>query len=330
MTLSEQIKTKVRRLTNTPSSNQLSDTDLDEYIDAFVSFDFPSALKIWNLHDTYTFFTEPYNDTYEFDTKLYHAVVQPVYVDGFQATYSQSRNDFFNIYPEISVQFTGPAGDNSSGPYNFFVEQTPFMKRQVEVYAIDSAGVQQIAYDVPQDNDNYLGDLFIGNSIDPTVNSSNTTPDGTVNYVTGEVTITFPNTIDDTENIYAKTSAYQPSRPCAMLFFDRQFTMRPVPNQVYRVTVEVYKKPSAVLALADSDNDPNLLQWWQYIAFGAAIKVLEDRQDMESISNLMPLYKNQEALVLYRTAVQQSQERTGTIYSSQLWIPYGPFGFGSN
>jgi hypothetical protein len=330
MTLSQQIKTKIRRLTNNPSTNQLSDSDLDEYIDAFVEFDFPSALKIWNLHDKYDFFTEPYNDTYKFDTKLYHAVVQPVYVDGFQATYSQSRNDFFNIYPEISVQYTGPQGNGSAGPYNFFVSNVPFMKNQVEVYAIDTSNVQQIAYDVPQLNNNYLGDLFIGNSQDPTVNSGNTTPAGTVNYVTGEVTITFPNTIPSTQNVYAKVSSYLPSRPVAVLFFNDTFTVRPVPNQVYRISVEVYKKPSQVLALQDSDNDPNLLQWWQYIAYGAAMKVLQDRQDMESISNIMPFWKEQEALVLYRTAVQQAQERTGTIYSSQLWIPYGPFGFGSN
>jgi hypothetical protein len=327
MTLSQQIKTKVRRLTNTPSSNQLSDTDLDEYIDAFVEFDFPSALKIWNLHDKYEFFTEPFNDTYSFDTKLFHALVQPVYVDGFQATYSQSRNDFFNIYPEISTQVTGTTGDGSLGPYTFTIANRPFMKRQVEVYAIDTANVQQIAYDVPQVNDNYVGDLFIGNQDDQTPSGLAC---GTVNYVTGEVTIQFPNTIPGENNIYAKISSYQPSRPCAMLFFNNTMTLRPVPDQVYRVSVEVYKKPSQVLAMDDSDNDPNLLQWWQYIAFGAALKVLEDRQDMESIGNLMPLFKAQEALVLYRTAVQQAQERTATIYSSQLWIPYGPFGFGSN
>lgn len=327
MTLSQQIKTKIRRLTNNPSTNQLSDTELDEYIDAFVEFDFPSAIKIWNLHDKLDFFTEPYNDTYTFDTKLYHALVQPVYVDGFQATYSQSRNDFFNIYPEISTQFSGPLGTGINGPYTFTITNRPFMKRQVEIYALDTSNVQQIAYDIPQVNDNYVGDLFIG---DVDNQSATTGSVGTVNYVTGEVTITFPNNIPSTSTIYAKVSSYLPSRPVAMLFFNNQMILRPVPNQTYRVSVEVYKKPSQVLALSDSDNDPNLLQWWQYIAYGASMKVLQDRQDMESIQNIMPFWKEQEALVLYRTAVQQAQERTGTIYSSQLWIPYGPFGFGSN
>jgi hypothetical protein len=90
--------------------------------------------------------------------------------------------------------------------------------------------------------------------------------------------------------------------------------MRPVPDKVYKVSVEVYSKPTQLLT--SNTVSPDVNQWWQYIAIGAAIKVLQDRQDIESIQNLMPFFKEQEALIMYRTATQQAPERTATIFTS--------------
>lgn len=313
----EQIKKKVRRLTGNPSPNQLSDSDLEEYIDTFYEQDFPSHLKIWNLHDKLEFFTIANEDRYDFDTDLYHAVVPPVYIDGYQSFYSQSREEFFRIYPKLITEQTAATGTGAAGPYTFTLSSVPVLKRQVTVSAVDTAGATQIAEDVPDTPTSNTGtwrDATTGAVLA-----------GTINYVTGACTITFASAIPTTESVIARFSAYQANRPAAMLFFNDYFVLRPVPDKVYRVVVEVYKKPTQLLSASNhSDaNTPDVQQWWQYIAFGAAIKVLQDRQDMQAIENIVPFFKEQEALILYRTATQQAPERTATIYTDQLQYPVG-------
>ena len=64
------IQTKVRRLTRKPSTAQISDTDLQNYINTFVVYDFPEQLRTFNLRKTFTFFTNPLQDVYITDSTL--------------------------------------------------------------------------------------------------------------------------------------------------------------------------------------------------------------------------------------------------------------------
>ena len=81
--------------------------------------------------------------------------------------------------------------------------------------------------------------------------------------------------------------------------------------------------------MATSDS-PALNEWWQYIAYGAAKKIFEDRLDMDSVQLILPEYKKQEALCLRRTLVQYANERTMTIYTEQTQPGrgYGGWGWG--
>lgn len=313
------IKKKVRRLVASPSLNQLSEADLEEYINVFYEQDLPSHLKIWNLHDKYTFFTTPYEDQYTFDTDLYHAVLPPVYVNGYQSFYSQSEGEFFRMYPKSATEQKGPSGTASAGPYTFTLSSTPILKRQVTLSVKDTAGVQHVANDVP--------DVGVGAPNPPTGtwvdSTTGTALTGSINYETGACSITWPNLIDPDQSITIRYSPYQASRPTAVLFFKNTFILRPVPDDSYRVVVEVYKKPTQLLA--NDASEPEVNQWWQYIAFGAALKILQDRQDVDSIQNIMPWFKEQEALILYRTATQQAPERTATIYTDTY---SGGWGYG--
>jgi len=76
----------------------------------------------------------------------------------------------------------------------------------------------------------------------------------------------------------------------------------------------------------ETTDNPTLNQWWQYIAIGAAIKVLEDRQDMDGVANLIPLFDRQESLVLERQGVEEIGQRNSTIYNGNNSTPYGNWG----
>ena len=69
--------------------------------------------------------------------------------------------------------------------------------------------------------------------------------------------------------------------------------------------------------LLTSGQSPQLEEWWQYIAYGSAKKIFEDRLDMESVQMIVPEYRKQETLCLRRTIVQYTNERTATIYTEQ-------------
>ncbi len=87
--------------------------------------------------------------------------------------------------------------------------------------------------------------------------------------------------------------------------------------------MEVYVQPTELLL---SNQSPDLQEWWQYIAYGAAKKVFEDRMDLDSVQQIMPEFKMQERLCLRRSIVQQTSQRSTTIYTDQSSTAgaYGP------
>lgn len=70
------IQTKVRRLTRTPSTAQLSVADLNEYINTFILYDFPEHLRLFDLRTTFTFTTQPFQDTYPTDVASFGGCVR--------------------------------------------------------------------------------------------------------------------------------------------------------------------------------------------------------------------------------------------------------------
>ena len=76
----------------------------------------------------------------------------------------------------------------------------------------------------------------------------------------------------------------------------------------------------------NTSQNPQLNEWWQYIAYGAARKIFQDRMDWDSVALVEPEYKKQEALCLRRTIVQYTNERVATIYTEQT--SFGPGGGG--
>lgn len=336
------IRTKVRRLTRTPSENQLSNTDIDTYVNTFILYDFPEHLRQFSLRTVLTFWTEPYIDVYStvnipetsplfnFNNK-YISVHDPVFIAGYQVFFSQSRSQFYGIYPYVNsiasigtvgngvtTAFTGNVNPNLVAPISSgTVQQTVLLRNNVLFSSVDINGNGLALIDDPVNAT--TGNLIIPN--DTTVSY------GTINYVTGNFTLTFPAAPGVGQPINSQTVPQVTSLPQALLFYDDQFTVRPIPNQPYRIDIEAYIRPTELLGANDT---PEIAQWSQYISYGAAKKVFEDRMDTDSVAQIMPEFKKQELLVLRKTIVQNTNERTSTIYTEQTNMGTGGYGgFGS-
>ena len=83
------IQNKVRKLTRSPSINQLTDATLNEYINTFIAYDLPQELRLFKLHKTFDFVLSPFQDTYDLSTLTVdpndptnRKIIDPTNIDG--------------------------------------------------------------------------------------------------------------------------------------------------------------------------------------------------------------------------------------------------------
>lgn len=327
-TLAE-IQRKVRRLTRSPSENNLSTDQLNQYINTFILYDFPQNIRLYNLRSTFTFYTQPNIDTYEssddpnnalFNFKNKIVAVHPaIYVAGVPVVYTQNKDSFYGNWPKYN-QITNQiaVADGTTGPFTGTIPSAPFLQNNVMISTITTNNTAMTVVDYPMNNE--VGRLSFPNVTDTF------TPLGTVNYLTGVFSVTFPNLTVGGNVISSEVFPYQTGQPTNILYYDQKFVLRPVPDKAYPVEMQVDILPTELLA---SDQDPNINEWWQYIAYGAAIKVFQDRMDTDSVTQITPEFKKQEGMVLSSTATVMANERSSTIYvRKNQWNYgwYGPFG----
>ncbi len=329
------IRTKVRRLTGRPSPQQITNQQIDDYVNIFYQYDFPEHLRVFSNTGTFTFMTKANVDEYDimsvnpavpafneltvtFDgaphaaIDVYYNFQPPLYIAGYKSSYSQSREQFFRTFPALGDILTSITGDGTVGPYTFTIPNVPVLQNFVTIGAIDSTGATVQVEDSPQNRT--TGNWVVTNTTTPVT--------GIINYITGVGTITFSNGITSGNEITIISTPYQPNRPQAVLFYDNKLTLRPVPDKVYPVEINAFLTPAALL---NSTDNPGLKQWWQYLAYGASKKIFEDSQDPNGVQQIMQGFKEQENLVLNRHIVQQTNERTATIYTEMNQFPYGNF-----
>ncbi len=317
------IRTKVRRLTRSPSISQITNAEIDEYVNTFVLYDFPEQLRLFTFRTTLTFYLRPHVDLYEtnvtaaddplFDFKdRYTSIHDPIYIDGYQVGFTQDRTEFFSWYPFTSSIRQEATGNALTTVFSFTLTDIPVLQRHVLLTSID---VNNVGMSI---NDDPTSDI-IGNL----VNTNSGAINGTINYVTGVVTnLTFPVAPAANEPINSHVVPYVASRSTAVLYYNNQFIVRPVPDQPYEIKMDAYIRPASLL---DGGDEPELEQMWQYIAYGASKKIFEDRNDLESVQMIIPEFKQQERLVLRRTLVQYSNDRVATIYTSQTEFGSNPW-----
>jgi hypothetical protein len=319
------IRRKVRRLTGRPSVQQITDAQIDEYINTFYLYDMPETLRLFSQESVFEFMTEANVDQYDLSTMtVYTGVINeivgdyyinlkpPIFIAGYQSFWSQDREQFFRIYPQLAQIVMTVTGNGGPGPYTTTFPNVPVLQNLVTVGAIDDTDAAANCIDVPSNRTDGTWQLI----------NTNTAVTGSVNYITGAISITFPNNIPSGNEITFTAVPYQDARPLGALYYDDILTLRPVPDASYLVQINAYKRPTSLIS---SGEFPELKQWWQYLAFGAAKKIFEDSQDPNGVKSILEPYKEQERLVLRRTIVQRTTQRSATIYTEMTNFPLGNF-----
>lgn len=364
------IRQKVRNITGRLSANQVSNDDIDFYVNTFYLYDFPEHLRLRTLKKNYTFFTKPNIEKYDFPKESYISNQDPIYVGGYAIGFYQEQSLFYARWPKLNFTESVGTGDGvTTNPTLTNLSNLPTIPESVALSTIiggDSVsyldngdgvflqegtsitGITQAANAVitAPGHSIVVGDtVFIqsvlgmtqinggpynvtavaGDSITLSVNSSGFSAyeasgliqrqAGTVNYTTGAITLDWGIAPDNGEDIEAAYIPYVASRPRDLLFFENQFIFRPIPDRAYKVEVVTYSVPTELLSTSDV---PELRQWWQLLALGAALKFFEDDGDLEQYAQFRPLFEEQMILANRRSVKQQTSRKIATPYSDGL------------
>lgn len=315
----EQIRIKIRRLTRNPSAEQISNADIDDYVNTFILYDMPASIKIESMKEVLSFYTQPYIEEYSTNTtdpndtlynfkNRYVNVAAPVYVAGRRSRFVQSVEEMLSLYPMLNEEEQVDEGDGIISLFTGNISSVPIIRNQVTISSVDANGSALIARDDGQGG--FQGDVAIGVALN------------TINYQTGAFNVGFSLPPGNGEPVYASYVTYVSGRPDSVLFYSDSFIVRPIPDKTYKIDITAYRRPTELINASDM---PQYSELFQYISYGAAIKILQDRMDTDSASILMPEFNKQEILATRRVTNQNSGKRVPTIFSDSNVIDY-PFG----
>lgn len=261
-------------------------------------------------------------------------VVGMVQLNGITYTITVLDANNFTLDGVDSTAFTpyvsGGTWTANSQSFSFTISNVPFFSKSVTIGGISATGgTIQIADDGngnlqymtvnPQTSDP-LQTTFP--AVPGMYNQNNNNPGlinvvniGTVDYITGVMAFVLPPGVSlasgELLNIFV--SQYTTGRPYTLMFWNNELTIRPVPKLVHKIEIEAYQTPVQFLQTTDN---PIVNQWCKYIAYGTAIDILTDRQDLAGVQNLAPAFDEQEGLILERQGVEEIGQRNNTIFSS--------------
>lgn len=315
---------------------------IDDYINDYYLYDFPEDLRTLKIKEFYTFYTIPNVGTYNIPQTIYQ-LEPPIYIDNYQFAWYQNPETFYRIWPELNfIDHAVDTTDGISTSYTFTVTQTPIQQGTVVIGLqpnVDGNPSPQLETFTDVDTPILLDQPTQIRFTNPGILTGNLGGTGTVDYLTGIITINYLNPPPAALNINAHYHPYVASRPRDIMFFQQQLFIRPIPNDTYAVKLLAYFMPTAIISSATNaaqrpllDAAGNLLgpfsgstgaltdvpqfnEWWQLLAYGASIKILIEEGDYDEASRLTAFFE-QDKLRAQRKALKQlANQRIQTPYA---------------
>jgi hypothetical protein len=279
---------------------------------------------------------------------VYQGFIGPAWVNGIQVPFYTEQGGFFNIWPNYIQPLNDSFfGDGTNGPYILTTPYFPALAGHVDITGIIAANstIDPIVgtsinpkvpvtstfpavYITTQDANNNLivatdsGQFFqsptpiVGNMqlgmLTGDVSPGWSTTQNIINYTTGQISVTFGADIPPGTPINIQSYYVQQGIPRAILFYNNILTIRPPCDVSYLIELDAYLTPAAFLS---SSQSIPFAYMSEYIARGAARKILSDTGDIEQFNFYEGLFKEQEMLVWKRSQRQFTATRTPTIFS---------------
>jgi hypothetical protein len=340
-----------RRILKQPNQEDISDSTLADYLNRFIVYDVPARVQLWDFKTQYSLELTPNVDQYNAPVTIipggavvptYQTYITPAYIDGYQIVMQQSHDQWMKLFPNRVYNAYQQNGTGISGPYSIPLYEPPVIQghrdlniqpagntvnpgglqeglltSSVYVTAIDVNGNLNVAQDDPQSAT--TGNLIQYDPLNPTSAPSVV---GTVNYLTGAISVTFLYNIPTTSAINTQSIPYSSGRPQAVFFMDNTFTMRPIPDVPYLFQIDAYYNPAAFLM---STNAIPFRYMTEYFARGLARKVLQDYGDVEQLTLYEGPFREQENYVLRKSYRQISNTRVATVFQGQTSFNPGSY-----
>ena len=365
------IRTTFRNVTGTPSTDQLTNAQCNQYINDYGTYTMPHELKVQIENNFLDFKTTPGVDVYSFPG-AYVTDSPGAYADGFPLIFYQDPDIFYQDWPQQYAVDNLFTGDGITSTFTGGLQNPPIIIGTAFVtdglQVLQDTGTQVMTQTIATGNggttysgtlpfppivtgtfsvtsgneifsDNGNGTLtsnlggsgtinytsgvwaltfavavttglsIIGTYTLQTSNTGTFTGNGfgTINYLTGAISITFTNPPAATATIYAKYQGYQGNRPQGLLFFENQFTLRSVPDQVYQIRLQGFILPK--LLVNDSDT-PLQAEWGPLYAYGGALQRFTEIGDMDNYNRYWPILKRYENIALSRSIQQYTAEQS--------------------
>lgn len=359
----------VRKITGRYDTVQLPDSSfgensitnppgIDDYINDFYLYDLPEHLRSLRLKSFYTFPTVPNCGTYNVPQSIY-SVEPPIYIDNYQFSWYQSPQMFYQIWPELNFIQQNIFNPSSAGSFfSFTLSQTPIQQGTVVIGLtpnIDASPSPSPILETFRDRDQPIpldlpplqyfvnpgiltSNQYIGQY--PPLSPGVTPGTGTIDYLTGNVTLSYIVVPPAGVTGSAHYHPYVASRPRDIMFYQQQLFVRPIPNDTYLVKLMSYQMPTTVISSAtnstiipatdtagniqgftnaninsNATNLPDFNEWWQLISYGAALKIFAEDGDDEKYAQYKIYFEEQKMLAQRKELKQLANQRIQTAYS---------------
>ena len=290
-----QIRTKVRQVTGRYTSAEITNEQLDIKINQFYQFTFPAEMKLDKKLVYYEFTTEANQAFYDQPLELYTNFVPPATANNLSMLWYQDPSYFFSANPLQYTFLTQWTGDGVTTVFNTTVTGFPIFPGTTTV-----TDNMELFQDTNQDWT--TANVVVNGSLGGTM---------VLNYSTGTVQVNFFTAPANGQNIYLNYVVFAPTRPQAILMYNNQFQLYPVPDQAYIIKMGAYQVTTPLVNATDT---PELMEWGPCIAYGTARDILADYGELDAYADVTALYKEQVSYLLTRTMQNMMEGRAGPCF----------------
>ncbi len=292
------IRSKTRAITGRPDVSMMSNAVLDDYINKFYQYVLTKELKLFWGYTYYQFYTQPNIDQYVGPTTSFQTINPQVWCDGFPIDWYLSPDLFYQDWPQQKNKVVVATGDGVLTTFSFSIPAFPIIPGSL--YVTDGTQVAQ---------DDGAGGFILPDT-------------GSIDYITGFVSVTFSVAPAANANITATSQTYTPNRPQGILYFksgplpdatpaarDDQdyFVLRPVPDDVYLVKMQGIQIPPA---LTNATDVPLRADLGPLIAYGASLEIFADYNQMDQYDQVMVQYNRYKDVSMQDTYEEYLYQRS--------------------